>query len=401
MVGWRIALWAVILLTALAFLYMVRGVLLPFVCAFIVSMLLNPTIRKLRMRGFPSWAAVTTVFLGFSVLVVGLGILIAPRITAQLSNFRSELDKMSAQLKYKDPADNYFASWRPPNQAKYSGTTDRIDKVFAEYKPILERFGQPTTKKAFVEQYVDPHKEEIANWVQTFFNGFLGIVSSFASQLFFILITPILTLMILLDIENFKRRTASWIPPSIRSETIELISDIGNVFVRYLRGVTSAVLLYVVCASVLLTILGAPYSFLLALVFGAVYLIPFFGPMISYLILFLVTGLSQNTHILFLSFSTPWVCALVLTLIYIAYGLIFDQVIYPQLVGKSVGLNPVVSMFVIFSGGALFGVAGMILAFPIAGAVKIVLDRLLKFTTTPSAELGLPSVPIRHRESTA
>jgi predicted PurR-regulated permease PerM len=62
-----------------------------------------------------------------------------------------------------------------------------------------------------------------------------------------------------------------------------------------------------------------------------------------------------------------------------------------------VGLNPVVSMFVILAGGALFGLPGMLLAFPMAGAVKVVLDRVMKFTLTPGDELKLPAIPLRHR----
>jgi predicted PurR-regulated permease PerM len=75
----------------------------------------------------------------------------------------------------------------------------------------------------------------------------------------------------------------------------------------------------------------------------------------------------------------------------------FDHVIYPQMVGASVGLNGVVSLFVILSGGALFGLPGMILAYPFAGAVKVILDRILKVTSTSSEQLDLPPVPLRHR----
>jgi predicted PurR-regulated permease PerM len=71
--------------------------------------------------------------------------------------------------------------------------------------------------------------------------------------------------------------------------------------------------------------------------------------------------------------------------------------VYTRIVGNSVGLHPLVSFFVVFSGAALFGPAGMIMAFPVAGSVKIILDRLLMITSN-SQELSLPSVPLRHRQ---
>jgi predicted PurR-regulated permease PerM len=54
-------------------------------------------------------------------------------------------------------------------------------------------------------------------------------------------------------------------------------------------------------------------------------------------------------------------------------------------------------MFVIFSGGALFGLIGMIIAFPLAGAVKVILERLLRVTSVQAETLALPMVPLRHR----
>ncbi len=61
------------------------------------------------------------------------------------------------------------------------------------------------------------------------------------------------------------------------------------------------------------------------------------------------------------------------------------------------GLLPVMSMFVFLSGGALFGLVGMILAFPLAGAVKVMLDRLIRVTSSSADALDLPAVPLRHR----
>ena len=57
-------------------------------------------------------------------------------------------------------------------------------------------------------------------------------------------------------------------------------------------------------------------------------------------------------------------------------------------------------MFVIFSGGALFGLVGMIIAFPLAGSVKVILDRLIRITSANQEVLSLPSIPIRHRSTT-
>lgn len=397
--GWRIVLWAALLLAALVFLYFVRGILLPFIIALLVAAVLEPSVQKLRRRGFSRIWAVVLIFASFGIVVAGISIPASQIVGNQLVSFRDQVEGFTRELKEREEKENIFVSWRPTVLAERHGRKSQLDLLIERNSPTLERFGLPTTRRALIDQYVLPHQRAVAESVGNFFNGFLGIAQSFGSQLLFLLLTPLLVLMILLDVEQVKRRTASWIPPSIRAETVALVSDIGQVFVNYLRGVTIAVVLYMVSSATVLTILGAPYSILLGILFGAIYLVPYIGAIISYALLFAIAGLSGNSDLWFIHFQSPWTCALVITLIYFVFGTIFDQIVYPNVVGRSVGLHPVISMFVIFSGGALFGLIGMLLAYPLAGSIKVILDRLLKVTTAPAVATGLPAVPLRHRSS--
>lgn len=151
--------------------------------------------------------------------------------------------------------------------------------------------------------------------------------------------------------------------------------------------------------SILLEVIGAPYSVLLGVLFGALYLVPYLNVLISGSLLVVVTGLSGRTSGLLFHQTNPWSFALILLVIYILVHFTYDSLVYPRVVGKAVGLDPVVSMFVIFSGGALFGLVGMIIAFPLAGSVKVILDRLIRITSASQEVLALPSVPIRHRST--
>src|SRR5438046_1097006 len=98
MVGWRVFLWIVIVLAILLFLYAVRGVLLPFVIAFALSAILDPVVRKLRLRGWKrSYAvgAVMAIFVGFLlVLITWLG----PVVVSQVSNLRARIDDLSTSV---------------------------------------------------------------------------------------------------------------------------------------------------------------------------------------------------------------------------------------------------------------------------------------------------------------
>jgi len=51
--------------------------------------------------------------------------------------------------------------------------------------------------------------------------------------------------------------------------------------------------------------------------------------------------------------------------------LLSDLVLTPRLVGERIGLHPVLVIFAILAGGALFGFAGILLALPVAAACTV------------------------------
>lgn len=398
MVGWRIALWAVIVLAALTFLYCVRGILLPFVLALLLSVLLDPAVRKLRFHGMSRAMAVWTVMGSFVVLAVAAIVLVAPTIARQVGNLSAKVDQLAGQLTTEAGQDNFFLRWNPQVATRQPGATDEIDKILSENKGLLQKLNIPDTREALFAQYVEPHRAEIAKAVELSFGELLGFVSGFGSKILLLLFTPLFTLWILLDLERFRTRSAMFIPPAIRRDLIDLFRDVGEVFGRYLRGVATVLFWYFVVAAVLLSLLGAPYSILLALLFALIYLVPFLGPVINAAILLLVTTLAGQTSNAIFHLPNSFSFAATITVVYVIVMFLFDQLVYARVVGRSVGLNPVVSFFVVFSGAALFGAIGMILAFPVAGSVKVILDRILRFTSKDSDDaLSLPPIPLRHK----
>ncbi len=399
MPGWRIALWVVIVLAIFMFLYFVRGILLPFVMAFAISAVLEPTIKKLRLKGWPRPLAIWSIFSAFVIVMVSMGIWLTPVISNQVIGFKGKIDELTATISRQDSNDNFFVRWNPAIQIERSVDQDPVDKLLNSNKDLLTRLGLPSTKRVLVAQYVEPQRAQLGKSIQNFLQGFLGIASGLISHLLTLMFVPLLVLLMLFNMDQFKRRSVTWIPPSIRANTLSVLGDISQVFSSYLRGVTIAVFGYMTVMSIVLEMIGAPYSVLLGVIFGALYLVPYLNVLISGTLLVVVTGLSGRTSGLLFHSDNAWSFALLLLLVYVVVHFTFDSLVYPRVVGRAVGLDPVVSMFVIFSGGALFGLVGMIIAFPLAGSVKVILDRLIRFTSASQDGLSLPSVPLRHRTS--
>jgi predicted PurR-regulated permease PerM len=398
MARWRILIWVALVAVTLVFLYAVRSILLPFVLAWLIAVILEPVVRRLRLKGFSRPWAVSTITIAFFVLAGGFLVVAIPRVNAQIGEFQGSIQTLTTRLSEENANDNFFVRWSPAVRAAPAGTMGWVDDAFEQMGPTLRRFGVPDNRREFVSQYVEPRREDLAGIVQNFFNGFFGLIGSAASQLFLLLFTPLFVFMILLDMERFRARWTSWVPPSIRSETVSIVTDIGEVFKKYLRGVLTVIVLYMLVMSGVFTLIGMPYSILLALIAGTLYLVPMLGPLMSAAAIFVVTGFSGETGNWFISTNSPWAYAGVLVLIFFVVSVTFDQLVYPQMVGRAVDLHPLVSMFVVFSGAALFGLPGMLVAFPLAGSIKVVLVRLLRLTTRPTMEgLGLPATPLRHR----
>ena len=100
---------------------------------------------------------------------------------------------------------------------------------------------------------------------------------------------------------------------------------------------------------------------LIAMVF---YLIPMFGPIISCVLITLV-----------LMFSSP-VAAAVFLVFYIVYAQIENNVIAPKIQGNALNLPATMVLVAIIIGMNVFGLLGAIIAIPIAGCIKVIVEEL-------------------------
>lgn len=105
-------------------------------------------------------------------------------------------------------------------------------------------------------------------------------------------------------------------------------------------------------------------AFPLGLIAMTFYLIPMFGPIISCIL---------NTVLLLL--NTP-VAAIIFLIFYIVYAQIENNLIAPKLQGDALNLPAAAILVAITIGMYMFGLAGAIVAIPIAGCIKVIVEEL-------------------------
>ena len=141
-----------------------------------------------------------------------------------------------------------------------------------------------------------------------------------------------------------------------------------TLFGAYLRGLIVENLLLGLCALLMLLILRAfvPLSFalcvLIALTIALTNVVRIVGPFIG-----------ATISVVFILVSKPDLIAILGVLsIAMAIQLLDNIIVLPLIMKEQVDVHPVVSLLSVIAGGSIGGILGMIIAIPIAGAVKII-----------------------------
>lgn len=316
------------------FLYFVRGVLPPFIIAFAIAWLLDPLLDRIQRMGCSRIIAIAGVYALFlGVFMLGL-IYLVPALIDQASQLANDFPSYSHQARS-------FAN-----------------QFMQSHHAFLVKFKLPTTLQEVFARYgsqVSGRATDAVTIVTTW------IVANVSKALWIILI-PLISFYFLTDIDRIRKRFVLLIPEKSRDRTVNVLSKIGTVFSSYVRGLVIVCIMYGILEMVMLTGFRVSYAVILGLLAGILYSVPYIGAAATVLIIFLVSLATYKAGVSYPIWMAP-VAAILL-------NLVFDNGVTPRILGKSVGLHPVLSMFALLAGGQLFGLAGMILAVPVAASIQ-------------------------------
>lgn len=156
----------------------------------------------------------------------------------------------------------------------------------------------------------------------------------------------------------------------------EVVKLTGTTFENFLAGqLTESIIIGVLCY-IGCMILDIPYASIAAIVIGFTNIIPYFGPIIGAVI--------SSALILFVS---P-----VKALIFLVFSTLLQQfesnLIYPHVVGNSVGLSALWVLFAVSVGGGLFGIPGMVFGLPTFSVIYELLRRWTNYRLEVKSNLA-------------
>jgi predicted PurR-regulated permease PerM len=334
----RRVVWATLVLVfvALGFWLLYRFNQVGFILSIAILMgtVIRPVVAWLHRRGLPRIAGVILVYLLLLTLLIGFVLLLFPLIIEQGTTIAAAVPGYYQSL--REWMVNY------PNQ-------------------LIVRLGEflPGTLPSLGPvQQTGP--EMIASAGQA-----LGYVTLAAKVIFIALVILVLAFYWTLDGPRTIQSLLLLIPNGQRESIGELISAMETKVGFYIAGQGVLCLVIGILALVAYLLIGLPNAPVLALVAGVLEAVPMIGPLLGAVPAALV-GLSVAPA------KLVWVIVATIVIQQIE-----NSVLVPRVMRKAVGVNPFVSLLAIFAFGSLFGIAGVLMAIPMAAIIQLLFNRFV------------------------
>lgn len=303
--------------------------------ALFLALGLDPAVSWLEKKRFPRSAAIVTVLAAVIGVLTGVIFAVVPIIVDQVT-------KLSRAI---------------PDLVTSINTSTLLVDVQQQF-PAL-----PLSK--FTEAITDFVGGNITNISTTIIQSGLAIVSG----LFGALIILILTLYFTSSLNSIKQATYQLVPASKRARFADLSEQITTAVGRFVIGQGSLALCNGVLSFIFLSIIGAPFPALLALIAFLFSLIPLVGTITGSIIIVLtclIPGIGSSTF-----------TALVAAIYYLIYMQVEAYLLSPNIMSRAVAVPGAVVVVAALAGGSLLGILGALIAIPVAAAIIMIIKQVV------------------------
>jgi predicted PurR-regulated permease PerM len=338
--GWsfqRIFIATLVLMSiVLGFWILYRFIYVVFILfiAIVIGTVIRPAVTWLNERGISRKLGVILVFLFLLAVLVLFALLLFPLIVDQGTTITAVVPEYYQNLR----------AW-----------------MFDSNNLMVVRLGNflPPTLTAFnpAEQ---TDEQTLASAEQA-----LGYIASATNTI--IITTAILLLVFYwtLDGPRIIQSLLLFVPKGKRENISELISAMEIKIAFYMGGQSILCLFIGILALVAYLLIGLPNALALAFVAGIFEAIPMVGPLLG----------AIPAAVIALSISpTKLIWVVVATLV---IQQLENNLLVPGVMRKAVGINPMVSLLAIFAFSSIFGIAGALMAIPLAAIIQILLNRFV------------------------
>ena len=320
---------------ALAYLFLqyVLPLLLPFLLAYGIAMLIRPVADKIS-KGTHLPRGLCSAFL--LLVIFGIG---GWGIWAGSVRLIAELGKLLERL------------------LSDGGILDAMDSLMLWAEKIGARFGFLKAEEGNTQALYDAVAQMVGDALSSIATRLpelaANLFSALPSILFFLVVSVVACFYFCMDGVQILRDVSAFLPSKWRQKLPRMGQEMGDIFRRYIKAYGILMAMTFALLLVGFWMLRVEYAVLLAFLIALADLLPVIGVGTILIPWGIVMLLQKNFYVGF-----------GLLILYLIISLV-RQVAEPKVLGKSLGLNPLLTLFATYVGFSLFGILGMILA-PVA-----------------------------------
>ena len=325
-------IWIFIKYVIKIFMPFIIGAMMAFVLNVLLNVVENKIFKKLNQKNTKTWqkikrpiSLVTTFIMIIALIALILGLII-PQLKNTVELFTENFDSYKTE------------------------SVELLEKVGIKQENINELNKNLENLKDEVTNYVNENKNEI---MQTT----VGVATSVFGTITSIVLGIVFAIYILLKKEDlsrqFKKLAKAYLPEK-KQKTLEEISSLSNkTFGNFVSGQCLEALIIGILCFIGMLILQIPYAATISVLVGFTALIPVFGAFIGTAVgAFLILMVDPGKALIFIIFI-------------IILQQLEGNLIYPKVVGNSVGLPGIWVMVAVTVGASIAGILGMLLSVPI------------------------------------
>lgn len=317
----------VLVLLFFGFLYLLRDIIFILIFAVIIASGVTPFANWLDEKKFPRILGILMLYLSIFVLALFLLSLVVPFVTGEINQLIKDLPRFINQVSV--------------SLERAQESSGRYVDLFSEIQNLLDSFAG----------YLQASSQSAFNFVVSIFGGLFSFLAVVVLSFYLSVMRG--------GIESFIRAI---VPREFEAEVINVWRRSERKVGKWLQGQLLLALIVGLAVYVTLSLMGVKFALLLGIVAMVLELVPGVGPVLA-AIPAVILAFTQSTGL------GLWV-----VVAYIIIQQLENHILVPIVMGRTVGLNPVVVILALLIGFKLAGIVGMILAVPVAAIIVEILD---------------------------
>jgi predicted PurR-regulated permease PerM len=243
----------------------------------------------------------------------------------------------------------------------------QLQKLMSDLDLFLKSLGLGVSLSAFTQQL----SSNLQSWIGNILGQVLAISVGFANFLVRACFVFLVSLFLLRDWPKLKSRLFVFLNRWGKWGSEELLNSLTQVISRYLTTLLLTASIVGILTGLGMFLLGVPYSWILGVVAFFGEFVPYLGPIFS-----ISCGL-------LLSLGKPLIFLFYVLLVYLGVQALQNYAVSPLIMSTRMGFHPLLIIFAVLAGGALFGFWGVILAIPILSVIKAIINFITEARQKP------------------